>query len=134
MMLSKTALATTCWAVLWVLLFWVSRANHPTVMLDAVATTLMVMASAAAFAIIVQASRSTSAITKICAVALAIVGGGILAALAIHAVYDIEVGPDPRRFGLMANIGMDTAVVAVSVTLVGAAEWGLRRVGFKSQS
>lgn len=121
------------WAILWVFLFWISRANHPTVMLNAAATTLMILASAVAFAVITQASGSTSVIAKGCAIALSIVGGGILAALAIRAVYDFVVGPDPRRFGLMANIEMDTAVVAVLVTLMGALDWSFRRTGFKRQ-
>lgn len=130
--MSRNLIRAMGWAVLWVLLFWVSRANHPTALLNAAATTLMVMASAAAFAVM-QTSRSTSAVTKVLSAALCIIGAGILAALAIRGVYDIEVGPDPRRFGLAANIGMDSAVVAVLLALMGAIEWNLRRFGLKSR-
>lgn len=80
-----------------------------------------------------QTSRSTSAVTKVLSAALCIIGAGILAAPAIRGVYDIEVGPDPRRFGLAANIGMDSAVVAVLLALMGAIEWNLRRFGLKSR-
>ena len=122
------------WALLWALLFWVSRANHPTFMLNATATTLMVLASVVAFAVIMQTSNGTSVILKLCSGALGIIGAGVMAALAIRGVYDIEIGPDPRRFGLAANIGMDTAIVAVLVTLMGALNWSLRRCGLKGQS
>jgi len=122
------------WGLLWILLFWVSRANHPTAMLNASATTLMIVASVAAFAVIARNSNSNSAAFKFGAVALSIVCAGVLVALAIGAVYDVEIGPDPRRFSLAANIVMDTVVVAILVALMGALNWGLRCLGFESQS
>lgn len=127
--MSESLIRTMGWALLWVLLFWVSRANHPTAMLNAAATTLMVLASAAAFAVIIQSFKSSSGMLRVCSAPLSIIGAGILAALAIRAIYDLEIGPDPRRFGLGANIGMDTAVVAVLVTIMGAVNWSLRRFG-----
>lgn len=130
--MSGNLVRATVWAALWVLLFWISRANHPTAMLNAAATTLMVLASATAF-VVMRTFRSTSAVTRVLSAALCIIGAGIVAALAIRAVYDVEVGPDPRRFGLAANIGMDSAVVAVLVVLMGAVDWNLRRFGFRSR-
>lgn len=125
----------TVWAALWAFLFWVSRANHPTAMLNAAATTLMVLAAAAAFAVLMQAAtRRMSALLKVCIAALCIITAGVVAALAIQAVYDVEIGPDPRRFGMADNIGMDSAVVAVLVALAAALDWSLRRLGIRSQS
>ena len=122
------------WGVLWVLLFWISRANHPTSMLNVAATTVMVLFSVAAFTVITQTSRNAPVVLKLAGAASCIIGAGVLAALAVRTVYDIEIGPDPRRFGLVANIAMDTAVVAALVTLMGGLQWSLRRLGFKSQS
>ena len=36
---------------------------------------------------------------------------GTGAAIAIHFLYDILIGPDPRRFLLWSNIRMDIAIV-----------------------
>ena len=52
--------------------------------------------------------RTRRALLKTLAALLAC---GVTAALVIHAVYDAMIGPDPRRFGLLQNIGMDTAII-----------------------
>ena len=119
------------WVALWILLFWISRPNHPTSMLNATATTVMVLFSIAAFVIIARSSRNAPFVLKLSVTAICIVGAGVLAALAIRVVYDIAIGPDPRRFGLATNIAMDTAVVVVLVTIMAGLEFsmrGLRRV------
>lgn len=77
----------------------------------------MMFASLAALGIIVQIFRSSSAIIRFGGAALCIVAGGVVAALAISAIYDVEAGPDPRRFSLAANVAMDTVVVAVLAAL-----------------
>lgn len=122
------------WGALWVLLFWISRANHPTSMLNAAATTIMVLSAIAASAVIAQTSRNASVVWKLSVAAICIIGAGVLAALAIRVVYDIAIGPDPRRFGVAANIGMDTAVVAVLVTIMAGLDVSLRRFGLEGRS
>lgn len=128
----NNAIRLAGWLTLWALLFWISRANHPTSTLNVAATTLMILAAIAAFAVILQTSRNASAAFKFGTAAFSVIGAGILAALAIGIVYDIEIGPNPRRFGLAANIVMDTVVVAALVMLMSAFDWGLNRLGFKN--
>jgi hypothetical protein len=115
------------WAALWVLLFVVSVHNHPSLLVDGIATSLMIAASFGA-AEILRRIKVTRVAARIGLAAIAIVIGGAVAAVTIALVYNVLVGADARRFGFIANVAMDTAVVAFNVLVVNAVEWLLKRL------
>jgi hypothetical protein len=88
----------------------------------------MVCAAIAAHWAISIVGKGVTPALKFAFAIVCILCGGIVVALAIHAVYDVAIGPDPRRFGLVTNIGMDTAVVAALVALMSGLDWYLRRI------
>ncbi len=55
---------------------------------------------------------------------LALVVVGFLAAILIHVVYDVLLGPDPRRFSVAPNVLMDVAFVGVNAILA----FGIARI------
>lgn len=114
---------------LWVLLYWVSRNNHPTAELNAVATTIMTVAAAVSFLVMPRIFRGRAVLVRACACALVLLVSGTLVAMAISGVYDREIGPDPRRIGTVTNIELDTLVVVVFAAILAGLDRILRYLG-----
>lgn len=108
------------WAALWAFWVVVSRHNHPNLLLNALATGLLV----ATFAAAVYANH-LRLIPRLCrrrrfaayALALLLTMSALALACtgAIHVVYDLIHGPDPARFGFWTNFGMEFAGVTIHV-------------------
>ena len=121
------------WFGLWLFWFVVSRHNHPTLVLDAIATAVLV--SAVALAVYAnhfwlrprlwRAKRFTEYALAML-VALGVLALGCV--LLIQQVYDLLWGPDPRRFGFWANLGLDFSGLAIHVLAITACTWIFRRV------
>jgi ammonia channel protein AmtB len=111
---------------LWILLFRVSRNNHPTAELNAIATTIMTVAAALSFLVISRIFAGRPMFVRACAGALVLLLSGTLAAMAISGVYDLEIGPDPRRISAITNIELDTVVVVVFAAVLGGLDRILR--------
>jgi hypothetical protein len=116
------------WVVLWGFWVIVSKDNHPSFRLNAIATGFL----AATFAAAVHANHLRliprfwnqgryAAYT----LALLLVMGTLALActLAIHLVYDFLQGPDPLRFGFWANYAMEFVGVAIHVAAVAGGVW-----------
>lgn len=99
---------TVFWLTLNVVWLLSTTANHPNWTLAVSCTSILTLASAVFAYCYMPHQRTRRALLKTLAALLAC---GVTAALVIHAVYDAMIGPDPRRFGLLQNIGMDTAII-----------------------
>lgn len=95
------------WVSLWVLLFVISRQNHPTVILNASATTVLIGAGVSVYLL---AARRGWAIGF-----ASVVIGGIAAAATITMIYDLLDGPDPRRFDFLLNVESDSGIVPANL-------------------
>lgn len=102
-----------------VLIFWlmVSRNNHPTLLLNLLATSILVICSAASFHVWKVGFQGKSMGARLLLRLAGTVLLGILAAAVIHVVYDMIHGPDPLRFSPVANAIMDIAFVGIHVLL-----------------
>jgi len=87
----------------------VSVNNHPTLMLNLVASGIMTIASFLVFLIFRQVPARGA--MNYAMVGCSSLVAGAAAAVAISLVYDVLWGPDPLRFGMGQNVVMDTAVV-----------------------
>ena len=63
---------------------------------------------------------------------MALIGCGVTTALMIHVIYDMLLGPDPRRFPLANNMVMDTAFVLFNTAIAALVAWILSRLTSKS--
>ena len=87
----------------------VSRDNHPTLLLNLVASGIMTLASLATY---VGVSRAVPrSLVSWGQLVLAWCIAGTLSALLISFAYDEIWGPDPLRFSMESNIAMDIVVV-----------------------
>lgn len=113
--------------LLWslVLAFWlvVSRSNHPTLLLNLLSTSILVVCSAASFGVWNAGFRGKSWAIRLLLRSAGTVSFGIAAAVIIHVVYDVIHGPDPLRFSPLANVIMDIAFVGIHVLLAWFASW-----------
>ncbi len=100
----------------------ISRDNHPTLALDAAATSVLIGASVIAFVLLARTApfdgRPTSAAQTLIAALTICALCGLAAAATITGIYNVMDGPDPRRFSFATNVKLDTIVVAVGVLLV----------------
>ncbi|WP_165220653.1 hypothetical protein [Aquisphaera insulae] len=116
------------WAA--VLGFWVivSRDNHPTLGLNVLASLLLVITFAAAVHINHRALIPRYWVTRryVAYGGMLLLAMGLLAlacTAAIHVLYDALRGPDPARFGFLANLGMEFALVAFHVLAARVVRW-----------
>ena len=105
-------------SVFWVaaFVFWLvtTRSYHPNWTLRVACTSILVGASAV-FAILF----SPRVVTWKSAVAglFALVIIGFVTATAIHVLYDLLIGPDPRRFSFPQNLWMDIVFVFTNAAI-----------------
>lgn len=120
------------WIGLWGFWVFVSRHNHPTLLLDCLATALLVAAFAAAvyfnWRILVPRFLRTRRLFAYWASLLAVVSALSAAdALVISKVYDFVWGPDPRRFGFWVNFGLEFALICIYLLAAACVAWLVRR-------
>lgn len=125
--------------------FWyvVSRNHHPTPTIDALATAILVSASAACFYIhdrilrprlLSQSSDRNSisrsglkrAGTYLIFLTLTVAVLDLAAVVLIQAIYDQLWGPDPLRFGFWKNVLLEAVFITVHLAIAVAAVSGLR--------
>jgi hypothetical protein len=92
-----------------VVLVIVSRDNHPTLVLNVIASGIMTLASLATYVGVSRAVPRTLA--SLGQIVLAWCIAGALSAILISFAYDEIWGPDPLRFSMESNIAMDIVVV-----------------------
>ncbi len=107
-----------CWLVL-------SRGKHPNWAMGLVCTSVLVGASAF-YAIALSPNGNTA--NRVGFSLLALIACGMLAATAIHGLYDIFIGPDPRRFSFASNAAMDTCLILANTMAARIMAWALGRV------
>ena len=113
-------LHTTTW--LFVLLFWifVSRNNHPTLLLNFIAsTTLVIVSAVAAYAFFLRflpkLRSSHNRIRRFFEFTATILALDLSAVLLIQYAYDTLWGPDPARFGFWTNVLLEAAFIGIHV-------------------
>jgi hypothetical protein len=113
------------WAALWGFWVFVSRRNHPSPRLNAIASVLLV----ATFAAAVYANHlwllpgfwSSGRYAVYFSALLLVMGAlALTCTAAIHVAYDLLRGPDPARFGFLTNLAMEFALVALHVLVAAA--------------
>ncbi len=125
----------TFWILAFVFWLMATTDNHPN-WTSRVASTLILTGMSAFFACCF--TPRTFRASKILISLVALLGCGISAAVGIHVLYDVLIGPDPRRFPLSTNIGIDTAVILFNTivaafgalivrSITGRPTWFLRR-------
>ena len=87
----------------------VSRDNHPTLLLNLIASGIMTLASLATYFGVSSALPRTLRALGLIVLAWCIAGA--LSAILISVAYDALWGPDPLRFSMASNIAMDIVVV-----------------------
>jgi len=107
------------WGLVFAFWFFVSRNNHPTLLLNALATSVLVGCSAAGVLVWQQAFSRRSFVVRTALRILCVVALGMMAAVIIRLFYDLLLGPDPRRFSFVSNLVMDIAFVAIHVLVAG---------------
>lgn len=116
------------WAALWGFWAFVSRHNHPSLLLDVAATTLLV----ATFALAVYAHhlilipcflRRGRIAAYLAALLLVTALLSLACTLLISLVYDVLWGPDPLRFGFATNLVMELFGVVLHLVAVAAGVW-----------
>lgn len=112
------------WIGLWC--FWgvISRNNHPTLLLNGVATALLLVAFAAAvyfnwLILVPRYWRRKQFLAYWVCLLLAMNVLTAVVVVLIQQAYDVLWGPDPRRFGFRVNYGLD--FIGMSVHLLAAA-------------
>ena len=107
--------------------FWLvlTTGNHPDWTLRILATGILVGMSAL-YAIRWSPRKLTA--KHLFASSLALLGCGLVAAVTISLIYDAWIGPDPRRFSLLANLSMDTAVLLVNTVLAAVFAWTVKQL------
>lgn len=102
----------------WVFAFliWLSgtTAHHPNWTLRITCTLVLILMSALYACCFTPRAISVGSIVVSL---ISLCGCGVFAAILIHLLYDSLIGPDPRRFGFVSNIAMDTAIVAFNTIL-----------------
>ncbi len=101
------------WSVVFVFWMILSRHNHPTLVLNSIATFVLVGCSAVGAEFWKRAFVGrTFALRTIMRLA-GIIALGAIAAVVIRLFYDMILGPDSRRFSFVANLLMDITFVAI---------------------
>ncbi len=125
----RVATQAAVWILLWAFWTFVSRDHHPTLLIDAVATGMLMVASAAGFYwnvnLLWPRLRARLPVYG-AALAVTIFGLAVVTAYAISLFYDVAWGPDPARYGFWDNVGLDAVWIAVHA-VGGAAVVGLWR-------
>lgn len=118
---------TTLWIV--VLAFWVftSRDHHPTWLLNWIATTVLVGASAAAIYVDALVLRRQPPLLRALELVGVVAGLDVAAVLVIRTAYDLLWGPDPARYGFWTNVGLEAAFIGVHLGVASAVMWATRR-------
>jgi hypothetical protein len=121
------------WIALWGFWVLISGRNHPNLLINAVATALLVTTFAAAVYanhlwLIPRYSRNGRVGAYATALVVVMTSLALACAAAIRLVYDALWGPDPLRFGFWANFGMELAGVAIHVIAVAVGVWTFGRI------
>ena len=109
---NRIALHVAAWVALFAFWLFVTRGYHPTPLIGALATTLLVAAFAGAvytnsYLLLPRfAGRGLWVRYSLWLIALVAVLD-VAVVLAIRGVYDLLWGPDPRRFGFWSNFATD---------------------------
>ena len=88
----------------------ISQNNHPTLLLNLIASGIMTLASMAIY--VAFSGTQLRAFASLIRIVLAFCIAGTISAILISLVYDKLWGTDPLRFGIGQNIVMDIVVVA----------------------
>lgn len=111
-------LAVTGWCLAYGLLFLVSRANHPTTALNAIASLIFVVSALAATSL--NAHLLLPALWKsghhrayLASNTAMLVATTFLVVVSIRAAYRLLWFDDPRMFGFWTNMGLDLVVIGV---------------------
>ena len=118
-MLRNVIVPIVVWGLVFVFWFVVSRNNHPTSLLNALATSILVGCSAVGVLVWRHAFSGRRFPVRTALRVLCVVVLGTLAALIIRLIYDLLLGPDPRRFSFVSNLMMDIGFVAIHVLVAG---------------
>jgi hypothetical protein len=115
--------------VFWICAFgiWLAATtgNHPDWIMRILATAILVGMSA--LYSIRWAPRKLTA-KHLFFSSLALLGCGLVTAIVIRVIYDAWIGPDPRRFSLLVNLAMDTAVLLVNTVLAAVVAWTVKQL------
>ncbi len=121
------------WISLWC--FWVgfSRNNHPTLLIDGVTTLLLLAAFAAAIyfnwlVLVPRCWRSLRFLMYWTCLLLAMTILTAVGVVSIQKAYDFFWRPDPRRFSLWVNYGLDFIGMSAHLLAAAVALWLIRRL------
>ena len=117
--LRNVVLQAVVWGLVFAFWFVASRNNHPTPLLNTLATSILVGCSAVGVLVWKQAFSGRPFVVRTASRVLCVVALGTLAAVIIRLIYDLLLGPDPRRFSFVSNLMMDIAFVAIHVLIAG---------------
>jgi hypothetical protein len=131
----RIALHSVLWIALYLFWFLISRDHHPTLLIDALATGVLVAVTAACVYINSLVLRPRFAAHRrwwqYAAELLAIViVADVVAVLAIQWIYDTLWGPDPLRYGFLTNVLYEAGFIGVHLVMA----LGVRRVRRNTES
>jgi hypothetical protein len=126
----RIALHIALWAVVFLFWFFISRDYHPTLLIDALATGVLVGVTAAcvyANNLILRPRLAAHRRTWRYAAELlaAIMVADVVAVLMIQWIYDTLWGPDPLRYGFLTNVLYEAAFISVLLVVA----WVVGRAG-----
>lgn len=98
---------------------------HPSWTLRILCTAILVVASAGYSCFFSPRQLSLKSFLRSSAALIVI---GVVAAIAIHLIYDAILGPDPRRFPLTSNLVMDTVFVLANSCIAGLIAWAFSKL------
>ncbi|MEQ1827397.1 MAG: hypothetical protein ABL921_15675 [Pirellula sp.] len=111
-----------CWVVVLVGWIVVSRNNHPTLLLNVLATSVLVCGSAVLYYlsqlwIIPEFKTGSKIVLNSVKLLLLIAAIDVVMVLVIELLYDQLHGRDPRRFGWVNNLVIDAAFIVLHLIL-----------------
>ena len=110
------------WVGLWCFWVVVSRNNHPTLLLNGIATGVLIIAFAASIyfnwrVLVPRYWRSRKFLAYWTWLLLAMSALTVADVAVIQKIYDVLWGPDPRRFGFWVNYGLDFTGIGLHLLL-----------------
>jgi hypothetical protein len=125
----RTALHIALWVVVYLFWFFISRDHHPTLLIDGLATGVLVAVTAAcvyANSLVLRPRlgahrRPLQYAGELLGV---ILSADLLAVLTIQWIYDTLWGPDPLRYGFLTNVLYEAGFIGVHM----AVAWVVGRV------
>jgi hypothetical protein len=119
----RIALHIALWAALFLFWFFISRDHHPTLLIDGLATGVLVAVTAACVYInrlVLRPRRAAHGrpwqyAGELPAVILA---ADLIAVLVIQWIYDTLWGPDPLRYGFLTNVLYEAGFIGLHMLVV----------------